>query len=233
MNAITAKERPILFSGEMVRAILEGRKTMTRRVVKPQPACGCHYEINGARNAALHLADIGGDFRYVPPTPRSTDHRLLCPFGGIGDRLWVRERWGVAESSFKPYACTINYFADNASKTVPGHTGIQYVGKNLSFVWRPSIHMPRWASRITLEITGVRVERLQDINREDARAEGIPEYLHELTGTASTESAADLFRNRTTVENFTHLWDSLNAKRSYGWDANPWVWVVAFRRVGI
>jgi hypothetical protein len=97
--------------------------------------------------------------------------------------------------------------------------------------WRPSIYMPRRASRITLEITEVRVQRVQAITREDARAEGISEYLHEFIGVPSTEADADVWRNHTTVENFAALWDSLNAKHGFGWDANPWVWVIEFKRL--
>jgi hypothetical protein len=178
--------RPILFSGAMVRAILDGRKTQTRRIVKPQP----EYAQRDGR--LLRLEEINPD---LWPTATA---RLLpsCPYGAPGDRLWVRETWRRAQDGVLYYrACTgDDSFDGNA--------------------WKPSIHMPRAYSRITLEITSVRVERVQDIGPGDAYAEGISEVY--------PEHAVFAFRR---------LWDSINAERGYGWDANPWVWVVDFQRV--
>lgn len=210
-------EHPILFSGEMVRAILEGRKTMTRRVVKPQPAYGCHYTINGAGNAALHLSDAGGDFQYVPPTARSKDHRLLCPFGSTGDRLWVREALRGDGQPGNRRVGIMRYAADG-EMVLDGSVDVIWTYKRPTC---PSIHMPRWASRITLEITGVRVERLQNMSVSDAFMEGIKQRPY--------DDGGDFFHSPT--EDFKVLWDNLNAKRGYGWDANPWVWVIEFRRV--
>lgn len=219
------RECPILFSGPMVRAILDGRKTQTRRMVKPQPPAGCRYEINGAYSHALCLSGEGAAMLCVPPTPRSTDHRLPCPYGAPGDRLWVRETWapwgdhieerGEADALADakrgmPWACIV-YGADANGGSV-----------NVKR-WRPSIHMPRWASRLLLEVTDVRVERLQATTEADARAEGIDlETLGSIYRLADgTPVARDAFGD---------LWDEINGKRA-AWATNPWVWVVSFRRV--
>ena len=194
------KERGIIFSAPMVRAILENRKTMTRRVVKPQPPHSCIYTINGNYSHALCLGPNG---EFVPPTARSIDHRLPCPYGVPGDRLFVKERAMRAE----------------------------LLDMNAALLKRPSIHMPRWASRITLEITAVRVERLQDINTDDAKAEGLRPIIG-CTGTINAWQSPAVDRGRAlAVDAFADLWDSINAKRGFGWDANPWVWVVSFRRI--
>jgi hypothetical protein len=173
----TSNEKPILFSAPMVRAILEGRKTMTRRVVKPQP------ESDQDDGHAGLIQD--------------------CPYGQPGDRLWVRETFSTDGCAcYEPCFCpSVWYKADDLSED-----------KELQPKWCPSIFMPRWASRIILEVTGVRVERLQEITNAGALAEGI-----EPSGVP-----------RTYVGDFAALWDSLNAKRGYGWDTNPWVWVIGF-----
>ena len=202
------KERPIIFSGPMVRAILAGRKTQTRRVVKPQPdskiADEAYWNIGGFR-----LRDDAAN-----PLP--------CPYGSPGDRLWVRETFsvehcyaGLPPSLLEFTSTGIWYWAD----------GNPHYGD-----WtkpKPSIHMPRWASRITLEITGVRVERLNDISEVDAAEEGVrymgegegyEDYCHG-SGTWCTSSKAS----------FTSLWESINGPGS--WALNPWVWVVEFKRL--
>jgi len=171
------KERPILFIREMVRAILDGRKTQTRRVMKPQPtSCG-----EGVLRQLI----------------------TECCYGYIGDRLWVREDWNMVEND-KGNDC-LQYLAD-----------IDPSEWAMYGPWEPSIDMPRCASRIDLEIIGVRVERLQDISEDDVHAEGC--YFM----TTGREHAQKWFRN---------LWDSINTKRCYGWDANPWVWVIEFRKI--
>ena len=180
------KEHPILFSGDMVRAILDGRKTMTRRVCK------------------LDLA-------VVAPTGKIAHSELAmraimrkCPYGQPGDRLWVRE-------AFCPDWCDhVIYKADGGSAIEAGYTREPR--------WKPSIHMPRWTSRITLEITAVRVERLQDITELDSGREGDPKQ-----GLIASEN--------THIDWFKNLWDSLNSGRGYGWDVNPWVWVIEFKRI--
>jgi hypothetical protein len=206
------KERPILFSGPMVRAILGGYKTQTRRIVKPQPPCGCRYVINGAGNAAL-CQSIDRPEIWVQPTARSVDHRLPCPYGQPGDRLWVRETFAYNGERFI-------YRADQTDDTMPP-LAIQAGGK-----WKPSIFCTRAASRITLEVTAVRVERLQSITEADASAEGTPavktkgELQSDKTIKPLTISALTLYRG---------LWSHINGPGS--WDANPWVWVIEFRRI--
>lgn len=194
--------KPILFNDEMVRAILDGRKTQTRRVVKPQPAYPDAWE-----------------------TPMFNRPQFSCPLGQPGDRMWVREAWGVAESRFAPRGCTIRYRADDATFEVVGESGLKYAGKDMSFRWRPSIHMPRWASRLTLEITDVRVQRLQEISEEDAQAEGVQWNdggpFNNGLPTTMIVKARDEFR---------HLWDSVD-KPGVKWEANPWVWAISFKRV--
>ncbi len=183
------KEKPILFSGAMVRAILEGRKTMTRRVVKPQ-----------FRNSTEERF-----FREEQPT-------YLCPFGIPSQKLWVRETW-LDDGETKEQPQWI-YRADN--ENYPRHEGQN---------WKPSIFMPRAASRILLEVTDVRVERLQDITEADARAEGVePDvdagYWKGYIFPGFYDSAK---------KSFASLWQSINGLGS--WEQNPWVWVVSFKRI--
>ena len=175
------KERPILFNAPMVRALLAGTKTQTRRIVK-------------ARD--LEWVDVHQGLR-------EPDNAERCPYGQPGDRLWVRETFGHFErnENFAP-GCEVFYRADGESLALEP--------------WRPSIHMPRWASRITLEVTGVRVERLQGISEADAIAEGVRNSLH-LPG------------GRFARENFEHLWWTVNGDGS--WESNPWVWVVEFKAI--
>lgn len=202
---MTAKERPILFSGDMVRAILDGRKTMTRRVVKiaqhPQAERVQHFE------------GLRWDWLRYDGLRLST---FKCPFGKTGDRLWVRETFRLSDPNdcacYEPCRCRSGqpmYRAD-------GHY------HDMEYKWKPSIYMPRWSSRITLEVTGVRVERLQDISEEDAQAEGAPLELGVLERTILGAKA----RYRS---GFVRLWESINGPGS--WDANPWVWVIEFERV--
>ncbi len=182
-------ERPILFSSPMVRAILDGRKTQTRRVIKPQP------------EPVMEVLSDGPHVTYTINARNTSDYH--CPYGGAGDRLWVRETW-----------CP-HWAGDDCGE---GPQGVCYAATNREpdpLRWRPSIHMPRWASRITLTVTGVRVERVQDITEADAEAEG-----------CCVGVGAGNWRN--TVHMFQGLWDSINAKRGYWWDENPWVWVVKF-----
>lgn len=224
------KERPILFSGPMVRALLAGTKTQTRRVVKPDtkapvvdPYCRWDDETWGS------VATDG------------TSSIVHCPYGQPGDRLWVRETWRTEELDE----------GDEASGADIGTDGVRFAAdetfrvientreasdrwcvahnadsRKLVSKWRPSIYMPRWACRLELELTQVRVERLQDISEKDAIAEGI----------ASTEALEALRANsallveETYRMGFRSLWDSLNAKRGFGWDANPWVWALTVKR---
>ena len=192
-------ERPILMSGPMVRAILEGRKTQTRRVIKVQP-------VQSKTDPAVY--GWGGEDGCFYATTDTDD--LVCPYGVPGDRLWVRETWTV---HFPQYIKDADeptcYRADYSNKELR---------ETLLPSWRPSIHMPRARCRLVLEVTGVRVERLQAISDADALAEGV-EHLPQCVGPG--------IDHRTS---YVALWDSLNAKRA-PWASNPWVWVVEFRRL--
>lgn len=233
--ADSVRERPILFSAPMVRALMAGTKTQTRRAIKPQPY------VDAQGNFCWNGSNFGQDFSgphiqaIASPLPTSKTGRVRCPYGKRGDRLWVRETWmdlqgtGVehrsqADGKLQRYA----YGAD----TPPGSYGDE-CRKDFGLKWRPSIHMPRWASRITLEVTGVRVERLQDISEADAAAEGIEpiEGSREMPGPNhfSVREVGGWANFPTAQEAYRYLWESINGPAS--WDANPWVWVVEFRRV--
>lgn len=181
------REKPILFSAAMVRAILEGRKTMTRRVIKD-------------------IRTAWRDGTVIDPYDRDY---ITCPYGWPGDLLWVRETWRRADW----YGKGIIYRADAQAA---GHMG-EYSDRHK---WHPSIHMPRWASRIVLEITNIRVERLQEITEEDARKEGISRAHKYPVGFGHPDTYRGGFRN---------LWDSINGKK-YPWSSNPWVWVISFKK---
>lgn len=198
-NNATPKERPILFSGEMVRAILDGRKTMTRRVHKLPSGFVWADESKGEVEPKKN-AGIGESY--------SID-QFHSPYGNVGDRLWVRETWVQPEC--ERGQCPVYYRADARAVSILGE------GQK----WRPSIFMPRWASRILLEITAVHIERLMDISEADAKAEGVrPLYF----GNNPQEFFTDSFQQ---------LWDSINASRGFRFDSNPWVWVIEFKRVDV
>lgn len=235
------KERGMIFNGEMVRAILDGRKTQTRRIMKPQPEpCprGGHWWPSNVFKTMLHVEEEmqngkGGWGGLVGDA---------CPFGDVGDRIWVREAYrfpaslddvsptGVGEMAVatgyrKPWAPTFYEFTGTFSDGWKGFETppkVSDAGK-----LRPSIHMPRWASRILLEITDVRVERLNAISEEDARAEGIIDggCLNcgepEPCGCANPEPDA--------TDAFAYLWQSIYGQEN--WNADPWVWVIEFKRV--
>lgn len=190
------KERPILFSGPMVRAILDGRKTQTRRVVKPQP---------------IWVYDCSVPVLTTDADPNAA---IRCPYGVPGDRLWVRETFG------RQWRHGFIYRADVETPIPAGG-------------WEPSIHMPRCASRIMLEVTRVCVERLQNISEADAQAEGIQVLPLQSVDDPSAwrQSGPGAHQARNARESFRLLWDSINSKRGFGWDVNPWVWVIEFRRV--
>jgi len=202
------KERPILFSGDMVRAILDGRKTQTRRVIKPQP----HNPMHSSTLGWCDGDPMSGDDVYL---------LLKCPYGQPGDHLWVRETWGAVSRNENPAPlaeCNIEYHADLPAGCTdyPGQWPAEEArGNDDAPKWRACIHMPRWASRITLEVTDVRVERLQSISYKDAEAEGV-----QVSGGA-------LVRN--TRFGFELLWNSVYKKRGFDWDANPYVWVIEFK----
>jgi hypothetical protein len=219
------KEKPILFSGPMVRAILDGRKTMTRRVVKPQPPHSCTYTINGANSHALCFGPIG---ECVPPTAKSADHRLPCPYGQPGDRLWIKESYCCkADENEQILEDEFWYRSTDEGEGIVALNEDGGIKENKDGTeaspWISSRFMPRKASRITLEVTGVRVERLKEITEEDAKAEGVD---------GPSENPLCVGDCRTHYSHFRELWDSINAKRGFGWDSNPLVWVIEFKMMG-
>ena len=213
------KERPILFNGEMVRAILDWRKTQTRRPMKVQPPVFID---------SLH----GGKLSSRPPYQLRDDNDRPCgfgfqddqgnywipPLGTIGDRLWVRETFRIYNSASE-CACY------DECKCARMNRKPLYRASDPSpdeDKWAPSIHMPRWASRINLEITGVRVERVQEITEEDAMKEGVNWKSHVVD-----EASGQLEPHEDAADAFQRLWQSIYSN----WDANPWVWVYEFRRM--
>lgn len=206
------KERGIIFNGEMVRAILDGRKTQTRRIMKPQPEpCppprGGHWWPSNAFKTMLHIEEEmqngkGGWGGLVGDA---------CPFGAVGDRIWVRETWAEAGAS----APELQLYRADYPKHVPSN--YENVPPADEIRWKPSIHMPRWASRISLEITDVRVERLASVSDDDAAKEGYPANLEPCGG------GMDKWLW------FRQLWDSIYPDQSF--KRNPWVWVIEFKRI--
>ncbi|CDZ82905.1 hypothetical protein BN1086_01000 [Citrobacter koseri] len=246
----------MIFNGEMVRAILDGRKTQTRRIMKVQPSDGFHPTHNGYYldlNAHWYTPGVVDKNGYLQPAKKDVfgvadeNEGYTCPFGAVGDRIWVRETWaqlgnedgcpidwndnlvkGGGPEAARIYRASCEQKEGNYGLwSIPDdaywkpHTDdLQYDG-----TWCPSIHMPRWASRLTLEITGVRVERLNSISQEDAQAEGM-----ELTGWRPTYSDPDSGGEVwTPYDNFAQLWESIYGEES--WKANPWVWVIEFKVV--
>ena len=233
------KERPILFNGEMVRAILEGRKTMTRRIVKPQPTKEDYtlmrnIESSNTKDKGLFFWGKFENYRLV-----GRDHvHFKCPFGEIGDRLWVRETFSDPSGEGYP----IYYRADALWHWDESEAGGPVTLTEKDFTWKPSIFMPRWASRINLEITKVRVERLNDISEEDSISEGIFEY----EGIIGVTCAGGTHREINGIKYFLDadcgdkgydeaytafrkLWESINGVGS--WEQNPFVWVIEFKKV--
>lgn len=209
------KERPIIFTSDMVTAILDGKKAQTRFPIK-----GIDVDDNGM---AVYR---NGKFT----TPGQSDTILefvknRCPYGKVGDRLWVREKYRIYDSvecsCYDPCGCSRNsgnpvYYADTRCNEDK---------------WTPSIQMPRWASRITLEITGIRVERVQDMSGVDAKSEGIgPSLLFNLGLIPEDESQSPI-TDIQARHGFLHLWNSECSKKGFGWDENPWVWVIEFKVV--
>ena len=216
------KERGIIFNGEMVRATLDGLKTQTRRPVKSSTA---------------DVLDLQAKYPHKK-------YNIGCPFGAIGDRLWVRETWSLLGNED---ACPIDW-NDNLVKgggvdaariyrasceQKPGDYGLWSIPDDADWkphtddmkfegAWTPSIHMPRWASRITLEITDVRVERLNSISESDALAEGF-------TSTVQLTESGDDYTGSYPSEKFSNTWQSIYGAEN--WDANPWVWVIVFKRI--
>lgn len=189
------KEKPIIFKAEMVRAILEGRKTQTRRVVK----------LDGFEGDPVYETENGL-------------HNIidLCPYK-VGQTLWVRETFQISKGDFAP---TLE------EELTKKPNILYYASDNPRYrdndKWTPSIHMPRLASRIDLEVTNVRVERVQEISEEDAIAEGVLSI--------SDPSGKSIWGDGFAKACFRKLWDSINVKKGHGWNENPWVWVIEFKR---
>lgn len=226
-------ERPILFSGPMVQALLAGTKKQTRRILQPKHLSGTGWQMpNAGADAGALTANLA----------------RFCPYGAPGDRLWVRETWGyrgAASSNQEPGIMRVDiaYKADDAKRTIvrpgddwsgipkqremrPGEAREAYDRYLSGYfkAWKPSIHMPRWVSRLTLGVTEVRVQRLQDISEEDAKAEGVESWPG-----ASALAATYGTNHRSS---FVHLWDSINGERpGCSWEKTPWVWVISFNTV--
>jgi len=215
------KERPIIFSGEMVRAILVGLKTQTRRPVK-------------------HSIPLG--ILKIDEALTHSDIERMCPFGRLGSKLWVRETYRVAAASgYMPengpnkYEATIEYKSTYERPINGNRMGRTVELPEMNFAgnlrvdggvaWRPSIHMPRWASRITLEITDVRAERVQEIREKDSRAEGI--FIKSYGDYQRKNNVAfwQIYRHA-----FKEAWNSIYGPDA--WDRNDWVWVIEFKRIG-
>ena len=227
-------ERPILFNGEMVRAILDGRKTQTRRVIKPQPAT------NNVDFLDMVMGESSQLFWEWDSRVNVVGRSFLCPYGKPGDRLWVREAHGLLCDLCLDSPC--EYPEQNPCKNIyvqyraesddpyPGQWPAEEARGNPGAPkWRPSIHMPRWASRITLEVVAVRVERVQEISPLDATRESCFAFMR--YGPPIMGGIPTLLESRSPIEQFSRLWDSINAKRGFSWESNPWVWVVEFEVV--
>jgi len=201
------KEKQILFSTPMVRAILEGRKTQTRRLIKPQPdgeiKANIPYEFYGTKTERIF-----------------TDTKAYLAPCSVGDILWVRETFCEVPYEYNHIPIKGGHI------TTPKYAYKADSKRDYTGIWKPSIHMPKAAARIWLEVTDVRVERLQEITEEAARAEGITRVED---GKWESEFRLGWFDGP--IKAFRALWDSLNAKRGYPWESNPWVWVIDFRRV--
>lgn len=198
------KERPILFSGEMVRAILDGKKNQTRRVIKPQPKGNFQFSQLAISKDPPEEAYFWSGEKYGIFEKIKT-----------GDRLWVRETWAPCIGGDCGPDNPVLYRADN----------FELYEK---LTWKPSIFMPRWASRITLQVVKVRVERLQDISEEDAKAEGmsldVPATYKKGKRTGTVFAINAKYK-------FAGIWNGINKDRGYSWESNPWVWVIEFRRI--
>jgi len=228
------KERPIIFSGEMVRAILDGRKTQTRRVVTARNSTVLGYTItenddlwtcldwmNVRKDSGPHFIHTeASEYLHVnclntEYTNTDMAYRVRCRFK-VGDRLWVRETWCLVDDTefgggkWVDYRATPRYSSEHPAgwENAPDD--------EMALKWRPSIFMPKWASRIKLEITNIRIERLLDISDADAKAEGVMP-MTVLPGDVTSY-----------IGSFCFLWDSINHKKS-PWDSNPWVWVIEFK----
>jgi len=229
-------ERPIIFQGWCVRAILDGIKTQTRRVVKHQRPGWRFHDLKTDLGYPASLGHLWAGF-YLRQDSGSPGY-FKSPYGLPGDLLWVRETHAFMWPSncddgfvyddqhpegrpVMPQECTVEYRADTGNR-YPGEWPDDCGGDPACPRWLPSIHMPKWACRLWLRVTGIRVEPVQEISGSDAKAEGV-DISDDLFPTINTE---DKLKAR-----FQALWDGINRKRGYGWDVNPWTWVIEFERI--
>lgn len=212
-------DRPILFQGEMVRAILDGRKTQTRRIMKPQPPA--EAESVCRQLYSQEAPEFDGAWTWWAGKPQKPITRpLFCRYGQPGDTLWVRETWKPVPIS--AYRCSEGV-QQTPNPQDADEAAVYKAGWDRSsggVPWRPSIHMPRWASRITLRITDIRVARLQSVSHEDCEAEGCPGGHGSIPGYPYSA---------TPREHFQTLWNKITGPGA--WDDNPWVWAISFERV--
>jgi hypothetical protein len=237
--------KPILFRDTMVRAILHGEKTQTRRIIKPQPENADYWTYHSECFNNL-------DGAFYPNTDNAKPKLLKCPYGGVKDFLWVREglkrfrrlefleqkfpeeeeSFGIFDKEQEGMKWTAQYTATNTP--VPYKHGAkegwcgtalwQWKNKSLS-----NVFMPRWANRITLEIVNVRVEQLQSITDEDAMAEGIERWYYDVQYDENSFSYWSPVHGSGAASKFSEMWNSINAKRGYSWESNPWLWVIEFK----
>lgn len=226
-----SKMYPIIMTGESVRAILDGRKTQTRRIIKPQPIGYRTCWSDDLEDGDVYIETDGSLWKACESKGRNkrvagelTPVEIKSPYGVVGDRLWVRETWLLYNH--------MGQYIGKAPKTKPDDLDIGYKADGVGtkegllevWPWRSPIFMPKWACRIWLEITGIKVERVQEISASDILEEG-----------TLTRNYPDLAQSKEQLQwlwdRFRKLWDSLNAKRGYSWESNPWVWVLEFRKV--
>ena len=198
VNAGAPTERPIIFSDASIRQILEGRKTQTRRALRRQPRYSIRKDINSPSG-----------FSYTDQNDMPAAPVLKCPYGKVGDRLWVREWWTTEHRAFDGEPSE-KFKSQAESRSERLYFRVDSPDAHDSRYWRNPLFMPRWASRLMVELTGIRLETLHSISGDDVLAEGC--------------SGNDWHE-------YAELWDHLNAKRGYDWESNPWVWVLEFRRI--
>ncbi|HDH1524126.1 TPA: hypothetical protein PIU61_004754 [Klebsiella quasipneumoniae subsp. similipneumoniae] len=252
------KERGMIFNSEMVRAIVSGRKTQTRRIMKVQPSedfTPMNMALETDYKARWYTPGVVDKDGYLQPASKKVfgvsneNEGYSCPFGAVGDRIWVRETF---QGPLFDYDLMDSYCKDPTPFEKPEFCVYKADGvpapefydadDELHCCWRPSIHMPRWASRILLEITDVRVERLNAISEEDAQREGVHTEVWDQTVVARNYAARDEFfqfwsegmphyveMNQLYRSSFRSLWESIYGAEN--WLANPWVWVIEFKRV--
>nr|WP_227673115.1 hypothetical protein [Klebsiella pneumoniae] len=232
-------ERGMIFNAEMVRALLDGRKTQTRRPIKWKQT----------RFTEIGEREDGSKWPWSEDAEHACDFWHPCPFGAVGDRIWVRETWGVVSHAFSDDGLMIDWVPDRPATAIHEmpfgngyYSGYAIYAADGDFTWgdddgyedgrscwKPSIHMPKAASRILLEITDVRVERLNAISQEDAEAEGIDmEALYDSQDCYDCIADHNMTGRPTVTGAFKYLWESIYGEE--GWKSNPWVWVIEFKR---